>query len=370
VERGQQQQKEWQDRLEAFRQDYPKEARQMEMDLSGDLPEDWDSELAGLLWDEDTPMATREALGQVINTISTRLHGLVGGAADLAPSTKTIIKEKGHFGPENYRGHNLHYGVREHAMGAIANGMAIHRGVIPYTATFLIFYDYMRPPVRLAALMEQRVIFIFTHDSVGLGEDGPTHQPVEQIAGMRAVPNLVVIRPADAIETAEAWQIALERRHGPTALLLTRQKLPMLDRLGLALDGGVKHGGYTIWQASPTPDVILIGTGSEVHIALEAGQLLGGSGIAARVVSLPSWELFDIQSVEYRDSILPQQVKARVSVEAAATFGWERYVGIDGIALGLDRFGVSAPYKTIYQKLGLTAARMADEARKLLQQKG
>jgi transketolase len=370
VERGQQQQKEWQDRLEAFRQDYPKEARQMEMDLSGDLPEDWDSELAGLLWDEDTPMATREALGQVINTISTRLHGLVGGAADLAPSTKTIIKEKGHFGPENYRGHNLHYGVREHAMGAIANGMAIHRGVIPYTATFLIFYDYMRPPVRLAALMEQRVIFIFTHDSVGLGEDGPTHQPVEQIAGMRAVPNLVVIRPADAIETAEAWQIALERRHGPTALLLTRQKLPMLDRLGLALDGGVKHGGYTIWQASPTPDVILIGTGSEVHIALEAGQLLGGSGIAARVVSLPSWELFDIQPVEYRDSILPQQVKARVSVEAAATFGWERYVGIDGIALGLDRFGVSAPYKTIYQKLGLTAARMADEARKLLQQKG
>ena len=366
LERGQQQQKVWQDRLEAYCQAYPREARQMELDLSGELPEGWDSELAGLFRAGDGQMATREASGRVINAISPRIHALVGGAADLAPSTKTIIKEKGHFGPENYRGHNLHFGVREHAMGGIANGMAIHRGVIPYTATFLIFYDYMRPSVRLAALMEQRVIYIFTHDSVGLGEDGPTHQPIEQIAGLRAVPNLVVIRPADAIETIEAWQIALERRHGPTALIFTRQKLPMLDRPELASDGGVKRGGYTIWQSSPTPDVILIGTGSEVHIALEAGQLLRDNGIAARVVSLPSWELFDIQPVEYRQSILPPDVRARISVEAAATLGWERYVGIDGIAVGLDRFGASAPYKTIYQKLGLTATRMADEARKLL----
>ena len=369
-ERGQQQQKEWQDTLEAYYQAYPVEARQMELDLSGELPEGWDSELTGLFRAGDGPMATREASGRVINAVSPRLHALVGGAADLAPSTKTIIREKGHFGPENYRGHNLHFGVREHAMGGIANGMAIHRGVIPYTATFLIFYDYMRPPVRLAALMEQRVIYIFTHDSVGLGEDGPTHQPIEQISGLRAVPNLVVIRPADAIETAEAWRIALERRHGPTALILTRQRLPMLDRSGLAPGGGVKRGGYTIWQSSHTPDVILMATGSEVHIALEAGQLLRDNGIAARVVSLPSWELFDIQPVEYRESTLSRRVRARVSVEAAATLGWERYVGIDGIAMGLDRFGASAPYKTIYQKLGLTAARMADEAKQLLQRKG
>ena len=252
-------------------------------------------------------------------------------------------------------------------MGAIASGMALHRGIIPYTATFLVFYDYMRPPVRLAALMGQRVIYIFSHDSVGLGEDGPTHQPVEQLAGLRAVPNLVLLRPADATETVEAWKIALKRRQGPTALVLTRQKLALLDRTVLAPASGVGCGGYILWQASASPDVILIGTGSEVHIALEAGKLLQGKGIAASVVSLPSWELFDAQPEGYRNSILPPTLRARVSIEAATTLGWERYVGGEGIAIGLDYFGASAPGKVIYEHLGLSAQRMADEAIRLLQ---
>ena len=365
-ERGRKQQQEWQARMEAYRSAYPDEARQLEMDLSGELPDGWDSELDTLFISEDKPMATREASGRIMNVISAKVHALVGGSADLAPSTKTILKGKGHFGIENYRGHNLHFGVREHAMGGIASGMALHGGIIPYTATFLIFYDYMRPPVRLAAMMGQRVIYIFTHDSVGLGEDGPTHQPIEQLAGMRAVPNLTVIRPADATETVEAWKIALRRRQGPTALIFTRQKLPLLDRTELAPAGGVQRGGYVLWQASSSPQVILIGTGSEVHIALEAGRLLKKRGIDASVVSLPCWGLFDAQPEEYRKSVLPPNIKARVSIEAAATMGWQKYVGGEGIAIGIDRFGASAPYKEIYEHFGLTARHMADEAEHLL----
>jgi transketolase len=368
-QRGQRYQEEWQARLEAYRHAYPGEARQLEEDLSGDLPQGWNSDLAGLFQSEEGPIATREASGRIMNAISLRVHALVGGSADLAPSTKTILKEKGYYGIDNYRGHNLHFGVREHAMGAIASGMALHKGIIPYTATFLIFYDYMRPPVRLAALMGLRVIFIFTHDSVGLGEDGPTHQPVEQLAGLRSVPQLVVVRPADATETVEAWKIALTRHQGPTALVLTRQKLPLLDRMTLAPASGVRRGGYILWQEAASPDVILIGTGSELHIALEAGKLLKERGIAARVVSLPSWELFDAQPEDYRDSVLPPSLRARVSMEAAITMGWERYVGGEGIAIGLNRFGASAPGKVIYEKLGLSAQHMADEAMRLLVKK-
>jgi len=303
-ERGRRQQEEWQERLEAYRSAYPEEAQKLEKDLSGDLPDGWDSDLDGLFQHEDKPMATREASGRVMNAISPRVHALVGGAGDLAPSTKTILKEKGHFGCDDYRGHNLHFGVREHAMGAIASGMALHGGVIPYIATFLIFYDYVRPPVRLAALMKQRVIYIFTHDSVGMGEDGPTHQPIEQLAGLRSVPDLTVIRPADATETIEAWKVALKHRQGPTALVFTRQKLPILDRTLLALASEVQRGGYILWHATASPEVILIGTGSVVHIALEAGKLLKERGVAARVVSLPSWELFDAQTEDYRNSVL------------------------------------------------------------------
>jgi transketolase len=365
-ERGRRWQGEWQERLAAYRGVYPEEARQLERDLSGELPDGWDSDMDNLFLPGDKPVATRDASGRVMNIISQKIHALAGGAADLAPSTKTILKDKGHFGVDDYSGHNFHFGVREHAMGAIANGMALHKGIIPYTATFLIFYDYMRPPVRLAALMKQRVIYIFTHDSVGLGEDGPTHQPIEQLAGLRAVPGLVVLRPADATETVEAWKVALERRHGPTVLVLTRQKLPVLDRTRLAPASGVGRGGYILWQAKKKPRVILIGTGSEVHIALEAGRLLEARGIAASVVSLPSWELFNGQPKEYRDSILPPQIKARVSIEAAATLGWERYVGSKGIAIGVDRFGASAPYQKIYEELGLTAQHMAEEAERLL----
>ena len=368
-ERGSRQQKEWEAKLEAYRDAYPQEAHQLEEDLRGDLPQGWDQALDGLFTAEDKPIATRAASGRVMNAIAPKVHSLMGGSADLAPSTKTILKDKGDYGAEEYCGHNMHFGVREHAMGAIASGMALHGGIIPYTATFLIFYDYMRPSVRLAALMGIQVIYIFTHDSVGLGEDGPTHQPIEQLMGLRTVPRLVTLRPADATETVEAWKVALEHRHGPTALVLTRQNLPVLNRTELAPASGVQYGGYILWEAAAPPDIILIGTGSEVHIALEAGKLLQEKSIAARVVSLPSWELFDAQPVEYRNAVLPPNIRARISIEAGTPLGWERYVGLDGIAIGLSRFGASAPGKVIYEKLGLTAQHMVDEALKLLQRR-
>jgi transketolase len=304
-----------------------------------------------------------------MNAIVKRVHSFTGGSADLAPSTKTLLKDHGHYGFEEYRGHNMHFGVREHAMGAIASGMALHGGLIPYTATFLIFYDYMRPSVRLAALMGLHVIYIFTHDSIGLGEDGPTHQPIEQLMGLRTVPKLVTLRPADATETLEAWKVAMTRQHGPTALILSRQNLPMLDRAKLAPASGLQQGGYILWEAASLPDVIIIGTGSEVHIALEAGKLLKDKDITARVVSLPSWELFDAQPIEYRNEVLPPDIRARVSIEAATPLGWQRYVGLDGTAIGLTRFGASAPAGVIYQELGLTAQRVTDEAQRLLAEK-
>ena len=368
-ERGSRQQKEWQANLEAYRDAYPQEAHQLEEDLREDLPEGWGHALDNLFTVEDKAIATRAASGRVMNAIAPKVHSLMGGSADLAPSTKTILKDKGDYGAEEYCGHNMHFGVREHAMGAIASGMALHGGIIPYTATFLIFYDYMRPSVRLAALMGIQVIYIFTHDSVGLGEDGPTHQPIEQLMGLRTVPRLVTLRPADATETVEAWKVALEHRHGPTALVLTRQNLPVLNRTALASASGVQRGGYILWEAAAPPDIILIGTGSEVHIALEAGELLQEKGIAARVISLPSWELFAAQPVEYRNAVLPPNIRARISIEAGTPLGWERYVGLDGIAIGLSRFGASAPGKVIYEKLGLTAQHMVDEALKLLQRR-
>ena len=367
LERGRRYQEQWQAKYDAYRQSYPKEARQLEQQLRGDLPEEWDLDLDTLFQPGDKPIATRTASGQVMNAIAPRVHALAGGAADLSPSTRTILKDMGDFTASNYRGHNFHFGVREHAMGTIASGMALHGGMIPYTATFLVFYDYMRPPVRLAALMKLRVIYIFTHDSVGLGEDGPTHQPIEHLLGLRAIPNMVTIRPADATETVEAWKIALNRRQGPTALILSRQNLPVLDRTVLSPASGVQYGGYILWEAGTLPDVILIGTGSEVHIALGAGKLLQQSGVKARVVSLPSWELFDAQPVEYRHRILPPGITARVSLEAASPLGWERYVGDRGVAIGLSRFGASAPGHIIYEQLGLTTRHVADEAMRLLQ---
>ena len=365
--RGRKQQDEWKQKLEVYRQAYPDDAHRLEIDLRGDLPEGWDSDLDGLFQNETRPVATRSASGLVMNALAPKIRSLVGGSADLSPSTKTELKEGGDYGSGDYGARNLHFGVREHAMGAIASGMARHGGIIPFTGTFLIFYDYMRPPVRLAAMMGLRVIYIFSHDSVGLGEDGPTHQPIEQLIGLRSVPNLVTIRPADATETVEAWKIALQRRHGPTALVLSRQNLPVLDRVNLAPASGVQRGGYVLWDTAATPEVIIMGTGSEVHIALEAGKLLQEKGIRTRIVSLPSWELFDGQPENYREMVLPGNIKARISIEAGSPLGWERYVGDNGVIIGIPYFGASAPGKVIYEKLGLTVQHVADEAANLLQ---
>jgi transketolase len=365
-QRGLQLQVQWQARFELYRQYYPEEAGLLEEDLSGDLPEGWDLGLGDLFKGGGPSMSTRDAGGLVMNAIAGRVPTLLGGSADLAPSTKTLLRDQGDFGPDDYSGRNFHFGVREHAMGSIANGLSLHGGAIPFTATFLIFSDYMRPAIRLGALMGLRVIYIFTHDSVALGQDGPTHQPIEQLLGLRAIPNLAVFRPADATETAEAWKAAVARRHGPTVLVLSRQNLPVLDRATLAPAEGVQRGAYTLWESTASPSVILMATGSEVPIALEGGKLLENKGIAARVVSMPSWELFDAQPEDYRNSVLPPEVKARVSIEASTPLGWERYVGLAGTAIGVPHFGASAPAEILYEKFRLTPGRVVEEAVRLL----
>ena len=370
LQRGAEAQAVWEQRFAEYRDAFPAEASQLEADLSGDLPDGWADGLDGLFANEEKPLATREAGSRVMNAIAERVHMLVGGSADLAPSTNTLLREYENPAGEKVAPHNMHFGVREHAMGSIAGGMALHGGVIPYTATFLIFSDYMRPPMRLAALMGLRVVYVFTHDSIGLGEDGPTHQAVEQLIGLRSVPNMVVLRPAEATETAMAWRAALERTDGPTVLVFTRQGLPVLDRSIYPAADNVLRGAYALWESSENPEVILIGTGSEVSIALDAGKALAEKGIAARVVSMPSWELFDAQPKEYRDSVLPPAVTARVSVEAGRTLGWARYVGQDGVSIGVDTFGASAPYQRIYQEYGLTAEHVAEAAESLVRHQG
>jgi len=370
IERGQAAEEDWKRRMQAYAVAYPEQAAQLQAQLRGELLPGWDQGLADLFPPGTAPTATRNASGKVLNVLAKRIPALIGGSGDLAPSTKTGITGTGDFGPTDYCGRNMHFGVREHAMGAIANGMARHGGVIPFTGTFLVFSDYMRPPMRLAALMGIQVIYVFTHDSIGLGEDGPTHQPVEQLMNLRAVPNLTVIRPADAAETAEAWRAAVLNREGPTALLFTRQNVPALDRTKYASAEGLRRGGYVLWQsADGTPDVILIGTGSEVHLALQAAEELVAEGIRVRLVSLPSWEIFDQQTAEYRESVLPPAVEARVAVEAGQKLGWEHYLGLNGVAVGLDHFGASAPYKAIYKGFGITAERMAEVARGLLRRR-
>jgi len=367
IERGERAEKEWQARMEAYALAYPDLAAQFQAQWRGDLPAGWDEGLEGLFPAGSKPTATRNASGKVLNVLAQHIPNLMGGSADLAPSTKTLIAGAGDFEPDNYGGRNMHFGVREHAMGGIANGMARHGGVIPYAGTFLIFSDYMRPAMRLAAMMGIRVIYVLTHDSIGLGQDGPTHQPVEQLMGLRAVPNMTVIRPADAAETAEAWRAALQNREGPTALIFTRQDLPVLDRTKYAPAEGLRRGGYVLWQADGgVPEVIIIGTGSEVHIALEAGEKLASQGIPARVVSMPSWSLFDRQPADYRESVLPPAVRARVAVEAGTKLGWEHYVGVEGAVVGLDHFGTSAPHQVIYEQFGITAEAVIEAAKGLL----
>ncbi len=344
----------WQKRLEAYREAYPELAAQFDQALAGRLPPRWDANLP--TFQGEKAMATRRASGRALDTLAPRIPTLIGGSADLTTSTQTLPKGERALTAGDYTGRFLHFGVREHAMGGILNGLALHGGLFPYGGTFLVFSDYMRPSIRLAALMHLPVIYVFTHDSIGLGEDGPTHQPVEHLASLRAMPNLVVLRPADATETAEAWQVALSRRDGPTALILTRQAVPVLDRSVLAPASDLARGGYVLADPVPPrdPDVILIGTGSEVHLALAAAKPLTEQGVAVRVVSMPSTDLFERQPPEYRETVLPPQVKARVVVEAGSSFGWERYVGPLGEVVGLDRFGASAPYPILYQHLGLT----------------
>jgi transketolase len=376
VERGRAAEAEWRSRFEAYRKDHPDLAAELERALAGDLPTAWDADIPAFT-PADKPIATRAAGGKVVNAIAARVPELLGGSADLNPSTETALKGAGDFqspatqgrahqgavgGEWSYAGRNVHYGVREHAMAAISSGLALHGGVIPFSATFFTFADYMRPAIRLAALMGLRSIFVFTHDSIGLGEDGPTHQPIEHAASLRAIPRLVVIRPADANETASAWRVAMTRR-GPTALLLTRQAVPVL-----AATQDVACGGYVLADADGRPDVVLIATGSEVSIAVEARRLLAGRGLAARVVSLPSWELFDAQPQPYRDSVLPPDLHARVAVEAGVPQGWERYVGPFGAVVGIEgRFGASAPLKVVMEKFGFTAANVAARAAEVVE---
>ena len=355
----------WQDVRSRYRGAYPDLAGEFERVLRGALPADWAADLP-VFPAAKGEVATRDASGKVMNAVAKRVFNFYGGSADLAPSTKTTLVGYGDFGFDEAHTHNIHYGIREHAMGAIANGMALHGGVIPYTATFLVFSDYMRPPLRLAALMKARVIFIFTHDSIAMGEDGPTHQPVEQLISLRAIPGLTVLRPADANETAEAWRVALEQP-GPSVLVLTRQKLPVLDPQRFSIHEGVRRGGYVLAEAKDGPsDVVLIGTGSEVHLALAARERLAGQGVRARVVSMPSWELFDAQPPDYRKAVLPPDVPA-LAVEAGSPRGWRDYVGDRGDVIGVNRFGASAPGPVMLEQFGFTAEHIAARARTLVE---
>lgn len=368
IQRGRRLQSAWKTRFEAYSREYPIEATAFESDVNGELPEGWDKDLEELLGTFTSPVATRAVSGKAINAIANCLPRLVGGSADLAPSNNTNMSGRGDFGPENHAGRNLHFGVREHAMGSIANGMALHGGVSPYTGTFLIFSDYMRPAIRLAALSKLPVIFVFTHDSIGLGEDGPTHQPISQLMAMRLIPNLTVIRPADPDETIEAWRIAASSLSRPTALALTRQMVPSLSAVGgdRVAAGNVSKGAYILRDRTGDPEILLIGTGSEVQLALSAAMILEQEGTKVRVVSMPSWELFADQSKEYQESVLPRLVRARVSVEAGTSLGWERHIGLDGEIIGLDRFGASAPGSTLMKKLGFTAENVAEASRRVL----
>jgi transketolase len=351
----------WDELLEAYEKDYPEQARLWTRSMAGRLPEGWRDLLPRFSPGES--VATRSASGKVLEALAPAMPTLVGGSADLAPSNNTYLSGLGDFQADEPGGRNLRFGVREHAMGGILNGMAVHGGLFVFGGTFFVFSDYMRPAIRLAALSRLPVVYIFTHDSIGLGEDGPTHQPIEHLASLRAMPGLVTVRPSDAAETAVAWQAALERRNGPTALVLTRQKLPVLDRTRLAPAEGLLRGGYVLREAAAgNPDVILIATGSEVEIALEAAVALDERGVSARVVSLPSWELFEAQETAYRQAVLPDRIVGRVVVEAASPFGWERYAGNEGAIIGIEHFGASAPGDVLYREFGITADRVVREA--------
>ncbi len=363
-ERGAQQEAEWNKLFEAYQRTHPDLAAFFQESRAGRLPKDWDKDLP-VFKPGDGPVATREAGSKAMNALAERVQNLVGGSADLAPSTKTLLAGQRDLGLGENGGRNIHFGVREHAMGGMLNGMALHGGVIPYGATFLIFSDYMRPALRLAALMQTHALFIFTHDSVGLGEDGPTHQPVEHIASLRLIPGLTVLRPADANETVAAWRVVVSQKR-PFILALTRQKIPVLDAANGSVPEGVSRGGYVLSEAEGgAPEIVLVGTGSEVHPTLDAQKILAGKGIRARVVSMPSVELFREQTEDYRRGVLPPEVP-KLSVEAGVPQGWRDTVGDGSDAIGIERFGASAPGKIILEKLGFTGESISQRARALI----
>ncbi len=364
VDKGKKAEAAWQKKVITYAKKQPELAKEWTAAITGKPLQRWDAGIPSFKGAK--PIATRAASGQVLNALADRLPTLIGGSADLAPSNNTLLKSSFDFQKGSYDGRNIRFGVREHAMGAILTGMALHKGVRPYGGTFLVFADYCRPAIRLAALMKLPVIYVFTHDSVAVGEDGPTHQPVEHFAALRAIPGLIVIRPADATETAAAWRLAIRSANAPVALILSRQNLPVLDRSRYPAATMLAKGGYVLSDSKGVPDVILIGTGSEVSLCLEAQALLAKRNVAARVVSMPSWELYERTTQRYKDTVLPPEVTARVAVEAGITMGWERYVGSTGAVIGINRFGASAPGSLVLKKYGIQASAIVSKAMQIL----
>jgi transketolase len=361
--KGIEKEKQWNNLFNSFREKFPEETNEYVSATNGKIPAGWKEKLP--LFSGQEKMATRKASGKVLNSIGPMIPFLMGGSADLSPSTDTIMENAESFSAKDREGRNFHFGIREHSMGAILNGMALTKGFIPYGATFLIFSDYMRPPMRLAAISKIKPIYVFTHDSIGLGEDGTTHQPVEQLAGLRAVPNLMVIRPADANETTHAWRVALEHEGGPVAIILTRQGLPIIDQEKYAKAENLEKGAYIVSEAEGEVQLILIGTGSELSLLLKAQEKLKEKSIAARVVSMPCWELFDQQDERYRETVLPKKIRKRLSVEAGSTMGWLKYTTEQGKSLGLDRFGESAPADDLFKEFGFTVENIVTLAQEL-----
>lgn len=383
IDKGIKFEEDWKARMGFYGKAFPELLRELDEMINVKLPDRWDKDIPNFSPDPKG-MATRAAGGEILNAIAQKLPSLIGGSGDLDPSTNTVMKGRGSFQPPNsgnqniqgsvsgvcgYGGANIAFGVREHAMGGILNGIALHGGLLPFGSTFLIFSDYMRPAIRLAALMKLHVIYIFTHDSVGLGEDGPTHQPVEQISSLRAVPGLTVIRPADANEAAEAWKTAAAYKHGPVAIILTRQKVPIIDRSKFSEAIGLRRGAYILADSGGKPEIIFIATGSEIHLALLSYERLLNEGIKVRIVSMPSWELFEQQTEDYRKEVLPPDITARISIEAGSTHGWHKYIGLYGEAIGIDHFGASAPGEILLKEFGFTSENIVNKAKKLLQPK-
>lgn len=356
--------RDWKSIFKSYRENYPDPAGEYEAIRNGNLPDDWEKNLP--VFNSGEKIATRKASGKTLNALAGFFPQLIGGSADLAPSTDTLLEGFNSFSPIQREGRNFHFGIREHAMGAILNGMAVNRFLIPYGATFLIFSDYMRPPLRLAAIMKIKTVMVFTHDSIGLGEDGTTHQPVEQLIGLRTVPDLTLIRPADANETAHAWRVALKHSGGPVAIALTRQGIPVLDQNQYAKAENLEKGAYILSDSEKTPELILIATGSEVHLILEVQAELKKSGIAARVVSMPSWNLFDKQPAQYREQVLPKNIRKRLAVEAGSPVGWEKYVTESGSVIGINRFGESAPGQELMKEFGFSVDAVLKKAKELL----